>query len=418
MKKNEPSPKSQVVVHNRRPDGDLRPRLGHPYGDPVQLQQRHHIRWQHQRDRSDQHRPATFSSAFTYRTPSFGFPGINDGLAGTNVTNSTFYTNVQTPTSVNFELNTSVNTNGYTIQSINTFAAWAGANITQANQKYEVLVSQIGDPTFRSLGTFTNAPFSASSTAASSTQINITDTTGALATNVDRIRFNLIYPGLVGNNSNPGTVYRELDVAGIATAAAAPLKINLIQNGSFETPVLGAGANQTFTTGTPFDANWVINGETTLVRNSFSTVASDGAQWLSLESNGGALFPNNDATITQTIATKVGTAYDLAFDYTALGNGGASPWLLSFNVGSAPISLSVVNGTNLTIPGWFHQDFRFIATGATTTISFTGISQVNGFFGAAIDNVGVFEVIVPEPATITLGLLTCTGLLLRRRRIA
>lgn len=360
----------------------------------------------------------TFSSAFTYRAPSFGFPGLNNGLGGTDTTNSTFYTNTQTPTSVNFELNTSVNTNGYTIQSINTIAAWAGVNITQANQKYEVLVSQIGDPTFRSLGTFTNAPFSASSTAASSTQINITDTTGALATNVDRVRFNLIYPGLLGNNSNPGTVYREIDVNGIATAAAAPIKINLIQNGSFETPVLAAGGNQIFTTGSPFDVNWVINGETTLVRNSFGTVASDGAQWLSLESNGGAAFPNNDGTVSQTIATKIGTAYDLAFDYSALGNGGSTPWQLSFSVGSGSNPLTVVNGTSLTIPGWFHQDFRFIATSTSTTISFTGISQVPGFFGAAIDNVGVFEVLVPEPATITLGLFASAGLLLRRRRMA
>jgi len=359
----------------------------------------------------------TFSSAFSYRNPSFGFAGINNGAGGTNVTNSTFYTNVQTPTSVNFEMNLGPSANGYTIQSINTFAGWAGVNITQANQKYEVLVSKVGDATFRSLGTFTNAPFTTSSTAASSTQINITDTTGALATNVDRVRFNLIYPGFVGNNSAPGTVYRELDVAGIATAVAAAPQVNLIQNGSFESSVLGAGANQIVTTGSPLVTNWTINGEATLVRGSFSTVASDGAQWLSLESNGTG-FPNNKATVSQVIATQAGTTYSLVFDYSTLGNDSVStPWQMSYDVGTGPNNLLIGNSASLTLAGWLHEEFTFVASSSATTISFSGISKVNGFFGPAIDNVGVFAFAIPEPATAALALVSLGGLMLRRRRM-
>ncbi len=359
---------------------------------------------------------STLGSVTTTRTPNFGFPGLNNGTAATNTTVSTFYRNTETPASVTFNLNTAVNTNGYTIQSINTIAGWAGVNITQANQQYEVLVSSVGDPTFRSLGTFTNAPFSASSAVDSSTHINITDTTGVLADNVDRVRFNLIYPGFVGNNSNPGTVYRELDVAGIASASAAVPRINLIQNGSFETPV-AASANQTFTTGSPFDANWVINGEVTLVRGAFSTIASDGEQWLSLESNL-STFPNNDATISQTIATTPGLEYDLVFDYTALGSGSVTtPWELSYDVGNGPVNLLIGNTANLTIGAWLNETHRFTATGASTTISFTGLSKINGFFGAAIDNVGVFQVNIPEPATVSLGLLSLAGLMIRRRRV-
>lgn len=361
--------------------------------------------------------PTLINATTTTLPIGFGFPGVNNGVAATDVAHSAFYRTVDTPASITFNLNTAINTNGYAIQSINTLAGWAGVNITQANQKYEVLVSSVGDPTFRSLGTFTNAPFSASGGTGTSTRINITDTTGVLADNVDRVRFNLTYPGFVGNNSNPGTVYRELDVTGVTASAAPAQRINLIQNGSFETPVLGAGGNQAFTTGSSSVTNWAINGEVTVVRGTFNTVASDGAQWLSLESNLSS-FPNNDATISQTIATIAGREYDLIFDYTALGNGGVTtPWSLAYDVGNGPVNLLIGNPANLVIGAWSNETHRFLATGSSTTISFTGLSKVNGFYGAAIDNVGVFVVPIPEPATVSLGLLSLAGLMIRRRRV-
>ncbi len=361
----------------------------------------------------------TFSSATTTRTPTFGFPGINNGVAATDVNHSAFYRNTETPASVTFDLNTAVNVNGYTIQSLNTIAGWTGVNVTQANQKYEVLVSQVGDPTFRLLGTVTNAPFAASSTAGASTRSIVTDTTGTLATNVDRVRLNLIYPGLVGNNSTLGTVYREVDVIGVATAAALAPRTNLISNGSFETPIVSGF--QLFTTGSPFDANWAINGETTLVRGQFGTIASDGAQWLSLESFGSAAFPNNDATISQTITTTPGVAYDLTFDYTVLGSDSVNtPWQLDFNFGAGVQSLLIDNTAQLTIGAWQNHTVRFTATAATTTISFAGIAKVDGFFGPAIDNVGVFQVnaAVPEPASLSLTGIAVLALAGRRRRTA
>ncbi|MEX2216061.1 MAG: DUF642 domain-containing protein [Phycisphaeraceae bacterium] len=361
---------------------------------------------------------ATLTSATIGTPPGFGFPGINNGLGGTNVNDSTFIRKVDTPVSVTFDLNTALNPNGYSLTQLATFAGWTGVNITQANQKYEVLVSRVGDTSFSSLGTFTNAPFAAASNTGSSTHLVITDSTGTLAGNVDRVRFNLIYPGFDGNNNNPGTVYRELDVFGAASALGITPRVNLIQNGSFETVALGAGASQLFTTGNPSISNWTINGEVTLVRGTFNTVASDGAQWLSLESNGSAQFPNNDGTVSQTIATVIGDSYDLIFDYTVLGNNTVNtPWELIYNVGTGPKSIFIDNVTNLTIGAWQTEAFRFTATSNLTTISFSGIAKVNGFFGPAIDNVAVF-IVTPEPTTAMLGLLAVAGLMGRRRRVA
>lgn len=364
----------------------------------------------------------TLSGVTTSVNPNFGFAGLNDGVAATNTTNSAFYRDNRQPSLITFTLDTSTNTNGYNIESIRTIAGWAGVNVTQANQKYEVSFSQVDSLSFQSLGVFENAPFSASSNAGASTQISLTDDSGTIATNVDVVRLNLIYPGLTGNNSNPGTVYREIDIEG--AAASAGLGTNLIQNGSFENPVVNNF--QRFDTANPFDGNWAINpvggapdGEVTLVRGTFGTVASEGAQWLSLESNNGNTTPENVATISQAVATEADRQYVLSFDYNALGrNGVNSDWELIYDFGQGATTLFIPNPAQLVLGEWMREEIIFTATGGITTFNFTGESKANGFFGTAIDNVRLVLVPVPEPTTAALGLLGVAGLLKRRRKVA
>jgi len=106
------------------------------------------------------------------------------------------------------------------------------------------------------------------------------------------------------------------------------------------------------------------------------------------------------------------------FDYSTLGNDSVStPWQMSYDVGTGPNNLLIGNSASLTLAGWLHEEFTFVASSSATTISFSGISKVNGFFGPAIDNVGVFAFAIPEPATAALALVSLGGLMLRRRRM-
>ena len=70
--------------------------------------------------------------------------------------------------------------------------------------------------------------------------------------------------------------------------------------------------------------------------------------------------------------------------------------------------------------GWVTQTFQFVATGASSTVSFD--SQTNSAFGAALDNVRVSvdgtTAPIPEPETYALMLagLGVMGFAVRRRK--
>ncbi len=105
---------------------------------------------------------------------------------------------------ITYTLDTSLNTLGYTITSINTYAGWA--NFPRGSQAYTVSYSLVGSATFTDLATITLNFDGFTQERYSITE----DTTGILATGVDEIRFTL--PA----QQFDGVGYKELDVFGTA----------------------------------------------------------------------------------------------------------------------------------------------------------------------------------------------------------
>ncbi len=143
-----------------------------------------------------------------------GFNGTNDATAvETKLTNGSSgiaafsYTEAAIDTdgsgyTVEFVLDTSVNTLGYDLTSISSFSGLSIDSVTFAPD-FEIQISTVGSAGFTSLGSF-------SSTVTSAGRIVITDDQAVpLATGVDVIRF-------INATGTRGS-YRELDVEGTAT---------------------------------------------------------------------------------------------------------------------------------------------------------------------------------------------------------
>jgi hypothetical protein len=97
---------------------------------------------------------------------------------------------------------------GYDITEIQSISAWQDLGLT--NQNYDVLVKYLGDAGFTQLTTVTYQPFTAGGGA---TKVNVTDSTGVLASGIEAIRFNFL--ATAGHNA--GSVYHEIDVFGAVT---------------------------------------------------------------------------------------------------------------------------------------------------------------------------------------------------------
>jgi hypothetical protein len=173
--------------------------------------------------------------------------------------------------------------------------------------------------------------------------------------------------------------------------------VNLLSNGSFETPQIGAGVSgQAFTTFTApavLGANWrVTSNSADIVSNAagraFATRPAQGNQCVDL--NGLA-----QGTVTQSATTVAGRRYLLRFAYTAapFRIASAAPDLRSMDVnfGSstvARLSKSVV-GLTPTNAGWQYAEYLVTATSSSSAVTF--IARSTGSLGMAIDDVSLVE---------------------------
>ena len=197
---------------------------------------------------------ATLVGAVMDKAPSTvvgpGTPALNDGLGypatggGTGTfLPETFGSGNKLPFTYTATLDTSVNSAGYDVSAIRTFAGWSQNGSALANQKYELLVSQVGDSGFTSLGTYTYAPFEDSNpTEAGSTRLVLSHPSGTLASGVDEVRFVFENHGFDNHaNTVDGSLYHEVDVIG--TPTALPIDYGIAVSGvSFSEETDNSGA--------------------------------------------------------------------------------------------------------------------------------------------------------------------------------
>ncbi|MBU0801782.1 MAG: choice-of-anchor C family protein [Alphaproteobacteria bacterium] len=189
-----------------------------------------------------------------------------------------------------------------------------------------------------------------------------------------------------------------------ATASAAGFVNGSFENGialgSF-TPV-GGGDTVSIT-------GWEVTGNSVDYIGSY-WAAQDLSRSIDLNGNG-------QGGIRQTFDTVANTVYNVSF--WLAGNPDGAPVTKSVTVGATGATTSNYSfdftGFNKANMGWTNYQYSFVATGASTTLSFA--SQDATSFGAALDNVSVTAA-VPEPATWAMMILGfgLVGGAMRRRR--
>ncbi len=120
-----------------------------------------------------------------------------------------------------YTFDTTVNTAGYDLVQVDTFAGWTTA---RSDQKYELFYSTVSAPsTFISLGVFHNylveEGFGPSYPSASntSTHTKLSSSGGAIVSNMKSLRFNVMVVDSSSISPNPETVFREWQAFGSPT---------------------------------------------------------------------------------------------------------------------------------------------------------------------------------------------------------
>jgi choice-of-anchor C domain-containing protein len=188
----------------------------------------------------------------------------------------------------------------------------------------------------------------------------------------------------------PITLFQSVALTGFSASvllATTPAQaINLINNGSFENSSLGSGFNfVTLSAGSTAINDWTVtNGSIDYINQEWQ--ASDGGFSLDLSGSVG-----DAGSIAQTFATTLGNQYLVSFDLA--GNLDPSPRVktlrLSAGGSSQDFTFDVTGKTPVNM-GWSPQNFNFVASGNSTTLSFTSLN--NSGAGPALDNVVVTAV--------------------------
>ena len=195
---------------------------------------------------------------------------------------------------------------------------------------------------------------------------------------------------------------KNLLIAAAIFAASTSANANLIVNGSFEDTNQAAGTWSVYNS---------INGWTTVsgsgieIRNYVEGTASNGSNFVELDSH-------DNSAMKQSIATTAGTIYELLYDYSPRVNQLANTNGISAYWNGTLLTNSTGNGNSTN--NWVTLTFsNLVGTGGLVDLTFlaTGISDS---FGGNIDNVRLNAVPVPAAAWLFTSALGLFGLARRR----
>jgi hypothetical protein len=219
-----------------------------------------------------------------------------------------------------------------------------------------------------------------------------------------------------------------------AQATPSPSPINLIKNGSFESPAINNGT-WTVVPGKNFGSasntlgatKYMLDWDTDLtsgveVRRNVAGVAQEGLNFIELDSHfghfNGATFDNNGTTnswISQTVNTSLGQVYHLSYWYSP--RAGSQSGDNQINVFWNDLQLGGGTYTNSgSGSGWNEYKFDVLGNGSSGTLRFADVGTANTY-GASLDNVSLVAA-VPEPETYALMMagLGAVAFMARRRR--
>jgi len=174
-------------------------------------------------------------------------------------------------------------------------------------------------------------------------------------------------------------------IAAMAFAGSTRAAFTGLTDGSFETGTYvdgGLGFQQLDAPNASIDGWTVDSGSVDWIGTYWA--APDGA--MSIDMSGA-----DAGTLTQTFDTTIGNTYDVTFLLS--GNPAGPPAVKTLEVsatgGTTGMYSVDTTGTDLTTMVWTPQTYSFLATSATTTITF--VSTTAGAYGPAIDDVTVTE---------------------------